>query len=158
ITGTPVIDTASSVLYVVALQSTPSIHHELYALNIAAGGGVLYHFPIDAPGTDPTIHGQRGALTLANNKIYVVYSGRAGDCGAYVGRVVGVNAGDATGASLVSYTLPNTERGGIWAAAAADSSGNLYVATGNSNATGSTPDRGESVVKLSPTLQELDFF
>jgi hypothetical protein len=158
ITGTPVIDTAANVLYVVALQASPSIHHELYALNIAAGGSVLYHYPIDAPNTDPKIHGQRGALTLANNKIYVVYSGRAGDCGAYVGRVVGVNAGDTTGASLVSYALTSTTRGGIWAAAAADPNGNVYVASGNSGATGSVPDRGESVVKLSATLQELDFF
>jgi outer membrane protein assembly factor BamB len=158
ITGTPVVDTVNNVLYVVALQATPSIHHELYALNTAAGGSVIYHFAIDAPNTDPKIHGQRGALTLANNRIYVVYSGRAGDCGSYVGRVVAVTAGDATGASLVSYALPNTQRGGIWTAPAADASGQLYIASGNSNASGSTPDRGESVVKLSPTLQELDFF
>jgi outer membrane protein assembly factor BamB len=158
ITGTPVIDTANGVLYTAALVAGPAVHHELYALNLKAGGAVLYHFPIDAPGSDPLAHGQRGALSLASGKVYVPYSGRAGDCGTYVGRVVGVNAGDSTGASLVNYALPNTSRGGIWAAASADGSGNLYVATGNSNATGTTPDRGESVVKLSPALKELDYF
>jgi hypothetical protein len=140
------------------LQASPSVHHELYALNLNAGGAVLYHYPIDAPGSDPTAQGQRGALTLANNRVYVPYSGRAGDCGNYKGRVVGVNAGDTSGSSMVNYVLPGTSRGGIWAAASADSNGNVYVASGNSNATGTTPDRGESVVKLSSALQELDYF
>jgi outer membrane protein assembly factor BamB len=158
ITGTPAIDTTSNVLYVVALQSTPSVHHELYALNLAAGGGVLYHFPIDAPGSSPPSQGQRGSLTLTNGKVYVVYSGRAGDCAPYVGRVVAVNVGDASGTSMLSYSLPGTSRGGIWAAASSDTLGNVYVATGNSDARGSTPDHGESVIKLSAGLQEQDFF
>jgi outer membrane protein assembly factor BamB len=159
ITGTPVIDTAPTtpVVYTAALVAGLPIHHELYALNLNTGA-VLYHFPIDAPGTDPLVHGQRGALTLANGKVYVPYSGRAGDCGNYKRRVVGVNTGDSTGASIINYALPNTSRGGIWAAGSADSRGNTYFSTGNSNATGTTPDRGESVVKLSPTLRELDFF
>ena len=93
ITGTPVIDTANNVLYAAALQASPSIHHELYALNLNAGGAVLYHYPIDAPGSTPTVQGQRGALTLANGRVYVPYSGRAGDCGSYTGRVVGVSTG-----------------------------------------------------------------
>src|SRR5262249_42929349 len=38
ITGTPVIDTANNVMYVVALQSSPTIHHELYALNLLNNG------------------------------------------------------------------------------------------------------------------------
>ena len=152
ITGTPVIDTPNGVLYAAALQASPSVHHELYALNLNAGGAVLYHYPIDAPGSDPLAQGQRGALTLANGKVYVPYAGRAGDCGTYKGRVVGVNTGDASGASLVSYGLPNTSRGGIWAAGSADGSGNLYVATGNSNATASTAGprrkRGQAVADV----------
>ncbi|MBV9896718.1 MAG: PQQ-binding-like beta-propeller repeat protein [Chloroflexi bacterium] len=158
ITGTPVVDQSSGVLYAVALQSSPTVHHELYALNVNAGGAVLHHFPIDAPGSDPTIQGQRGALALASGEVYVTYSGRAGDCGSYVGRVVGASTSDTTGSSVISYALPNTSRGGIWAAPSVDGSGNVYVATGNSNATGSTPDRGESVVRLSAQLGELDFF
>jgi outer membrane protein assembly factor BamB len=158
ITSTPVLDTNTGVLYAVALQSSPSVHHELYALNVNGAGAVLHHFAIDAPGSDPTIHGQRGALALANGRVYVVYSGRAGDCGSYVGRVVAASTSDSTGASVISYALPNTGRGGIWAAPSVDSGGSVYVATGNSNATGSTRDRGESVVKLGPTLNEIDYF
>jgi outer membrane protein assembly factor BamB len=158
ITGTPAIDVANGVLYAAALQSSPSIHHELYALNLNANGALLYHFPIDAPGSDPTVHGQRGGLALANGRIYVTYSGRAGDCGNYVGRVVSVNAGDSTGGSLLSYSLPGTSKAGIWTAASADAIGNVLVATGNSQDVGTTADLGESVVKLSSTLQQLDFF
>ena len=158
ITGTPAIDIVNGVLYAAALQSSPSIHHELYALNLRANGALLYHFPIDAPGSDPTIQGQRGGLTLANGRVYVTYSGRAGDCGNYVGRVVSVSAGDSSGASLLSYSLPGTSKAGIWTAASADATGNLLVATGNSQDVGTTADLGESVVKLSSTLQQLDFF
>jgi hypothetical protein len=52
-----------------------------------------------------------------------------------------------------------TNRGGIWApnGASTDSSGNLYVATGNTDSTGQ-PDDGESVIKLSPSLARLDYF
>ena len=156
ITSTPVIDAANNVLYAVGLTST--IKHVLYALDLGAGGRLKYSYQVDAPGSDPSAQGQRGALTLANGKIFIVYAGRFGDCGTYTGRVVAVNTGDATGTSLISYSLPSTARGGIWAAASADAAGNIYVASGNSNATGSTPDRGESVVKLSSTLKELDFF
>jgi PQQ-like domain len=156
ITSTPVVDTANGVLYTLTEQSTPSIHHELYALNLKAGGSVLYHFPVDVAGSDPRYQRQRGALTLANGRVYVPFGGF--DCGNYVGRVVGVKTGDAAGASLISYTLPNTKGGSIWAAGSTDGSGNLYFSTGNSSATGSTPDRGESVVILSPTLQELAFW
>lgn len=158
ITGTPVIDAGQRVLYAVALQSSPSIHHELYALDLNNNGAVLYHYPIDAPDADPIVHGQRGALALVNNRVYVVYAGRFGDCGNYVGRVVAVDAGDTTGSSLVSYDVPTVVGAGIWTAPSADPAGNLYIATGNSNAIGTTPDRGESVVKLSPDLKELDFF
>jgi outer membrane protein assembly factor BamB len=42
IVSTPVIDTSNSTLYAVALQSSPTIHHELYALNTATGA-VRYH-------------------------------------------------------------------------------------------------------------------
>ena len=140
ITGAPAIDTVNGVLYTVALQSTPRIHHELYALNLSGNGALVYHFPIDAPGSDPTVHGQRGGLTFANGRIYVTYSGRAGDCGNYVGRVVSVDAGDSAGTSLLSYALPGTSKAGIWTAASADPAGNIFVATGNSQDVGTTAD------------------
>jgi hypothetical protein len=156
ITSTPVIDQTNGVLYTVSMQSTPSIHHELYALNLRAGGAVMYHYGIDVPGSDHRAQRQRAALTLANGRVYVPFTGF--DCGNYVGRVVGVKTGDSTGASIINYSLPNTAGGSIWAAASTDRNGNLYFATGNSHATGATPDRGESVVILSPTLTELDWF
>ncbi len=62
-----------------------------------------------------------------------------------------------------NYNLPNGSGAGIWmsgAAPAVDSAGNLYVPTGNGpfDTTLSTGDFGESVLKLSPTVQVLDHF
>jgi outer membrane protein assembly factor BamB len=68
-----------------------------------------------------------------------------------------VNADGAGG--LIDYQVPTGNAGGIWAPSgpAADDEGNLFVATGNSFS--SDPfDLGDSVIKLSPELKQVDFF
>jgi outer membrane protein assembly factor BamB len=153
ITSTPVVDPAAGTLYVVTFSGG---HHELVALNIV-DGSVRFRRAIDPPGANPLVQQQRAALALANGRIYVALGGLFGDCGNYHGWVVASNA-DGSG-DLLSYEVAVGRAAGIWAPSgpAVDASGALFVATGNSDAT-SSPDEGDSVIKLSPTLQRLDSF
>ena len=154
ITGTPVADPQNGLVYAVAFVDPG--HHDLVALDLETGA-VRFRVSVDPPGADALVEQQRAALALANGRVYVAFGGLFGDCGDYAGWVVGVRA-DGSG-SLVSYRVAVAKRGGIWAPSgpAVDTSGSLYVATGNSNAT-STADEGDSVLKLSPDLQLLDSF
>jgi outer membrane protein assembly factor BamB len=153
ITGTPVADTAGGVLYAVAFLQPG--RHELFAIDLMSGS-VRFHQAVDPPGEDPLTHQQRAALALSGGYVYIAYGGLLGDCGRYHGNVVGV---PRSGGPQLSYRVPCGRACGIWAPSgpAVDSDGNLYVATGNSDAT-STFDHGESVIKLSPQLKELDVF
>jgi outer membrane protein assembly factor BamB len=160
ITGTPVVDTTTGLIYVVATLSSPSTHYELYAINISTGA-TSWHETI-APATfDPRYQGQRGALALANGRVYIPFGGRAGDCQPYSGWVVAALASGP--GSVLSFSLPNgPAMGGIWAAGglSVDGSGNVYAAVGNTSCgTSCNPfDYGESVLKLSPTLALLDYW
>jgi outer membrane protein assembly factor BamB len=154
ITGTPVIDSSSRLIYVVAFLNPP--HHVLFAVRLD-DGKVRFQQQADPEGADPDVQQQRAALSLASGYVYVPYGGLFGDCGDYHGWVVGLRV-DGSGGN-VSYQVPTSREGGIWApsGAAIDSSGNLYVATGN-GASSSTLDHGNSVIELSPSLRELDYF
>lgn len=154
ITATPVIDRSSGTIYLVAFLSPHT--HELFGLNLH-NGSVKSHVLVDPTGSDPTVEQVRGALILANGVVYIPFGGLYGDCGSYHGWVVGVRT-DGTG-GLLSYEVPTGRAGGIWTPSGISigSNGNLYVATGNSDAT-TTFDFGDAVIELSPTLQELDYF
>jgi hypothetical protein len=106
---------------------------------------------------DPLTQQLRSALALANGRVYAAFGGLFGDCGQYHGWVAGL-AADGSGA-LIEYRVPTVNAGGIWAPSgvAVDENGNLYVATGNSFSN-TEFDLGDSVIKLSPTLERLDFF
>lgn len=152
ITGTPVVDTAAGVLYTAAMVS--ATQYELYALDLGSGI-VIFHRPLDQAGLDAPSAGQRGALALAQGRVYVPFGGRFGDCGNYHGQVVGASASDPSAALLV-YTTP-ARRAGMWApgGVAVGADGTLYAATGNGDANG-PEGRTEAVVALSPTLDEVD--
>jgi hypothetical protein len=155
ITGTPVIDTTTGIVYAVAFLAP--LHHELFALNVSTGA-VLWHRTVDAPGADPQVHNQRGALGLSQGYVSVPFGGRAGDCGQYQGRVV-ASPVNGTGA-LLTYTVPTAREGGIWGPAGPTvdpGTGDVLVATGNSGST-TTFDYGESVIRLSPSLSVLDYW
>jgi hypothetical protein len=154
ITGTPVIDVATGTLYAVAFLNPGQ--HVLFGLSIE-NGSVRSHVIVDAAGANPLVEQQRGALLLDNGVVYIPYGGLDGDCGQYHGWVVGVST-DGSG-SLLSYQVPTGREGGIWgtAGAALGPNGNLYVATGNSEAT-TTFDYGDAVIELSPSLTVLDYF
>lgn len=154
ITGTPVIDVASKTLYAVAFLS-PGLH-VLFGLNVL-NGSVESRVAVDPSGANPMVEQQRGALTLANGYVYVVYGGLYGDCGDYHGWVVGVPV--STPGEIVSYQVPTHREGGIWGTAGMGvaANGTIYVATGNGDST-TTFDHGDAVIELSPTLVELGYF
>src|SRR5262249_11558367 len=90
-------------------------------------------------------------------RAYVPFGGLAGDCGDYKGRIVSVKTRGK--AHKKSFTVPVHGQGAIWApsGAAVDSAGDLFVATGNGDAT-SGFDEGNSVIRISPNLKQLDFY
>ena len=153
ITGTPVIDPSTGMLYVVSFSA---MHHTLSALSTSTGA-LVFHESAVPPGFNETTQQERTALTLANGMVYVGYGGLAGDCGQYYGWEVGLPA-SAPG-QMVYYQVPVTREGAIWApsGAAVDPSGNVYVTTGN-GASNSTFDHSDSVIKLSPSLSEEGYF
>jgi outer membrane protein assembly factor BamB len=149
ITGTPVVDVAGRTIFVVAFLQTPSLHHELFAVDLDTGN-VKLQLPLDPPGADPAVQQQRAALALADGYVYVAYGGLAGDCGQYHGWLAATSTNG--GAPIISYQVPTGRAGAIWGGGdgpAVDHSGNLFIATGNSFST-STFDFGNSVMKLSP--------
>ncbi|MDA4129089.1 MAG: PQQ-binding-like beta-propeller repeat protein [Thaumarchaeota archaeon] len=154
ITGTPVIDTSTNTIYVVAFLKPLS--HVLVALD-SGTGNIRFKRGVDPQGANPAVQQQRAALSLANGMVYVPFGGLYGDCGQYHGWVVGISA-DGSGA-MISYQVPTTREGGIWATsgAAIDSAGNVYITSGNGASSGNF-DYGNSVIKLSPQLEQLGFF
>ena len=155
ITGTPAVDSGSGLIYAVAFLAPGS--HRLFALEVGSGE-IRWQRSVDAPDAAPLSHQQRAALLFSRGTVYIAYGGLLGDCGNYHGVVVGVRGPDAP---LLSYPVPCRQRCGVWAAPgpAADRDGNLYIATGNSNASAAQSfDYGEAVIKLSPTLAQLDYF
>jgi outer membrane protein assembly factor BamB len=155
ITGTPIYDPQTGLVYAVAEVAGPK--HILVGVDVASGQ-VKVRRSADPPGIDPATHQERGALALAGGWVYVPYGGLLGDCGDYHGWVVAART-DGTG-NLLTFEVPTTREGGIWATPGPvlDASGDLYVAVGNGAATGGAWDHTDSVLRLSPTLQLLDGF
>jgi outer membrane protein assembly factor BamB len=162
ILGTPVIDPVKGVLYVVAETSednATTFPHRLHALNVLTGaeilgGGVL----ISNPDLAPLYKFQRPGLLLADGNIYVGF-GSIEDRAPYHGMLFAFdeNTLEQVGVFVVA---PTGSEAGIWMSGCtpvADSSGNIYVSTGNGSADG-IHNFGESIVRLSPTLEELDYF
>ena len=152
ITGTMVSD--RGVVYAVAFLAPG--RHVLFSLSIA-DGSIERQTGVDPPGEDPLTHQQRAALAFGSGRVYVAYGGLLGDCGTYHGWVVGAPAAGA-GANA-SYRVPSGNAAGIWAPSgpAIDSSGSVYVATGNSFSERDF-DYGNAVLKLSPALALQDWF
>lgn len=157
ITGTPVYDGSTGLIYVVAEQSG-TVRHQLYALRVSSGE-IAWSRSVDLPGVSARDMQQRGALAVTGGRVWVSYGAQAGDCGDYKGRVVGVPL-DGTGATI--YYSPPTERGGgIWNpnGPTVDSAGNLLVVSANGAAfPGDAYDHTNTVLKLTPTLQLVDSF
>jgi outer membrane protein assembly factor BamB len=154
ITGTPAYDPTTNTIFAVAEVTGP--HHVLFALD-PDDGSVRWSRTVDLPGDDPRTHQQRSALAIANGYVYIGFGGLAGDCGQYTGKVVGV---PVTGSgNTISYRVPVKREGAIWATGGpvVDANGNLYVSTGNGSST-TTYDGSDSIIELSPDLEQLSLF
>jgi hypothetical protein len=165
IVGTPVIDPAANTIYVVSKSKNgATIHQRLHALNLI-DGTEKFGGPQEIAATfsgipySPVSQNQRAGLALLNGTVYIAW-GSHGDIGTYYGWIMGYNAATLAQVSVFN-TTPGPGMGGIWmagGAAAADSSNNLYVITGNGNFDGATLF-GDSFLKLStPGLGVLSFF
>lgn len=157
ITGTPVYDPATGLVFAVAEIEGSAPAHILVGVDLMTGQ-VRVRRLADITGMDPRAHQQRAALALSHNMVYIAYGGLDGDCSDYIGTVVASRT-DGTG-SLLSYRIPTPREGGIWAVSgpAVDDAGNLYVAVGNGAVTSGNWDKSDSVLRLSPTLQYEDGF
>jgi outer membrane protein assembly factor BamB len=155
ITGTPVYDPATKLIFAVANTTGPA--HILVGVDLQSGQ-VKIRRPVDLPGMEPAPHQERAALALNNGMVYIAFGGLFGDCGNYKGTVIASRT-DGTG-DLLSFQVPTTREGGIWAASgpAIDSNGKIYVAVGNGEQTSGEWDKSDSVLRLSPDLKLEDGF
>ncbi len=180
ITSTPVIDTATGTLYVLARMKiwknpvSSSYAQELHALAITTGaekfgGPVKISASIAGRGPDSSRgrvefnglrENPRAALLLNKGEIYLTWASSC-DVGPYHGWVMAYDA-HSLRQRAVFNTSPDASESGIWMSdtgPAADSAGNVYVVTGN----GVFNDRdfGDTALKLSLRGNELvvsDFF
>jgi outer membrane protein assembly factor BamB len=157
ITGTPVYDATTNHVLVVAEQGG-SVRHELYALD-AASGRVAWRKSVDLPGVSARDMQQRGALAIADNRVWVSYGAQAGDCGDYKGRVVGVPLDG--GSDVIYYSPPTRRGGGIWnpAGPTVNAAGHLLVVSANGAAfPGDAYDHTNSVLELDADAKVVDSF
>jgi hypothetical protein len=177
VTGTPVIDPVAKILYVVSksVDSTgTSFFQRLHAIDLLTGKEKVSTSPAVISGTFPSIAGpvtfspqqenQRPGLALVNGVVYLAWAAHE-DTNPWYGWMMGYDATSL--AHLYTFNAtPNTSQGGIWmggGAPSADTSGNLYVITGNGNfdANSSTPpnnDYGDSFLQLTVSLAVTQYF
>jgi hypothetical protein len=160
--GTPVIDPTTNTMYVVAEtseQNATYFPHRLHALDVTTGaekfGGPVL---ISNPQMQSAHKLQRPGLLLAGGNVYVGI-GSLQDKNPFNGLLFEFNAATLA-QEAVWLPAPTGAQGGIWmggAAPSVDENGNIYVSVGNGTFDGTT-NYGESVVKLSQSLQVLDYF
>jgi polyvinyl alcohol dehydrogenase (cytochrome) len=156
ITGTPVYDENNGLVYAVA--ETTGYNHVLYGL-AASNGAVRVTRDIPLPGTQLQYDQQRPGLAIDGGRVYAAFGGLYGDCGQYIGTVVGVPL--SGGGALVSWHTPTSKEGAVWGTAGpvTGPGGDLWVSTGNgANGPGQAYDGSDSVDRLSPDLVRMDFF
>jgi outer membrane protein assembly factor BamB len=156
ITSTPVYDPATKLIFAVAEIQGPQ--HIFFGID-AATGQVKMRRDVDPNVADVKPYQQRASLLLSQGKVYWGYGGLAGDCGQYVGTIMGL-ATNGQG-PLLSYQVPTPREGAIWepSGLVADSSGNIYASVGNGAVEqGPNWDHSDSVLRLSPTLKLEDAF
>jgi hypothetical protein len=147
ITGTPVIDTNTSTLYVeVKTKENGTYRHRLHALDITSGaeklgGPKLIQATVNGTGADSVSghvafndlkHMCRPGLLLLNGVVYAAYASH-GDQNPYHGWLIGYNAQTLQQVGVYN-TSPNGYWSGIWQCGngpAADGNGNIYFETGN---------------------------
>ncbi|GHO87884.1 hypothetical protein [Dictyobacter formicarum] len=175
ITGTPVIDPSTNTLYVVANTLENGVNtYRLHAIDLTTGN--------DKPGSptliQASVQGSTGTVTfnsviqmnrpgllLLNGVVYIGWGSHCdNDIAHYHGWLMGYSASTYQQVTIYNDTL-NGKGGAIWQSGqgiAADSSGNIYVMTGNGTFDVNTGgvDLGDSFIKLSTLggLKKVDYF
>ncbi len=182
VTSTPVIDVSTGTLYVVSAQKSSSgTTFRLNALDVITGaqkfgGPVTINASITATNS-AAVNGvqtlntsciQRAALLLANSNVYIGFGG------CHTGWLLAYSASSLQQVGVFNAS-PNlngegtyASAGGVWMGGAgpvADSSGNVYITTGNGPWDGQTAF-SDSVLKFGPTptsgsngtMQPIDYF
>jgi outer membrane protein assembly factor BamB len=156
ITGTPVYDPASGLVFAVAEVTGPV--HLLVGVDVNTGE-LRVRRPVDVPAMNPPrIYMQRPALALSDGMVYMSFGSPAPDCGKYHGTIVASRT-DGQG-PLLSYQVPSEIQAGLWGPSgpAIDDAGQVYVATGDDESISGEWDLSNAVLRLSPTLQLEDSF
>jgi polyvinyl alcohol dehydrogenase (cytochrome) len=155
ITGTPVYNPASGLVYAVA--ETSGYHHVLVGVS-AVDGSLQVERDIATPDGQPRYDQQRPGLTIQGGRVYVAFGGLYGDCGPYRGSVVGIPL-SGTG-PVISYVVPTAREGAIWGTSGPVTSpdGTMYVSVGNGSVTSTTFDGSDAVTALSPNLKRTGIF
>ena len=184
IVGTPVVDTTTQTMYVVARSVTLdglTFVQYLHALDITTGNerpGSPVLITASVPGTgagssggtvnfDAQHENPRPGLLLYNGVVYISWASHC-DWSPYHGWIIGYDK-NTLQQKYVYNDTPDGALGGIWMsgqAPAVDDQGNIYVTTGNGNTgrngnANDTTERGESLLKLSTSsgkLKVTDFF
>jgi hypothetical protein len=175
IVSTPAIDPASGTLYTVTRSKEGAkFVQRLHAVALAdgserAGSPVLIKASVKGQGDgndgngnvpfDPETANQRAGLLLSNGSVTIAWSSHC-DTGPYHGWVMAYDAQTLAQTGVFNVT-PDGTQGGIWQGGGGlvtDSSGNIFVATGNGDYDGNT-NFGVSILKLTPRkLSLLDWF
>jgi len=175
ILGTPVIDSSTGTLYVVAATlEDNSYFYRLHALDITTGAerfGAPAAIAAQVSGTgdnstngmvgfDPSQHLQRPGLLLLNGNVYVAF-GSHGDATPFHGWIMGYSAQNVQNQISVFTPTPNGSGGSFWQSGrglTADSAGNIYGVPSNGD-TDLSSNFGDSVVRLDPTATQIaDWF
>jgi len=184
ITGTPVIDLSTNIMYLVTkvkiLQKiTQSVSYQqiLHGLDITTGADAIMPHRISArvPGSgngsdggyitfDPLVESQRPALLLQKGQVFVSFASHC-DLGDYHGYLMAFDAATLNPTGVWAST-PNGEDGGYWASGAgpaADSSGDIYFGSGNGDFTANDDgiDYGDSIVRFNwsnNNISVVDYF
>ena len=168
ITSTPVIDTATGTMYLIAkTKENGRFVQRLHALDITngverPGSPVAIKAKVKGNGDgsvngvisfDPLRQAQRPGLLLQNGSVYIGWASHC-DIGPYHGWVMSYD--ETTLKHNAAWnTTPNGGLGGVWQAGtglAADSSFNIFFATGNGTYDGKKggSDFSDTVAKLAP--------
>ena len=163
IESTPYIDKAGGTIYLLARTKNTStgLHAQtLHALDITTGAE-KFGGPVVIPqvnGFSSLMQNQRMGLAKAGNNIIICWASHE-DIAPYHGFMMAYNATTLAQVAVFNDT-PSGTLGGIWQqgrAPCVDSSGNVYVITGNGTWDG-TSNFGESILKLNSNLSLLDWF
>jgi Putative Ig domain len=179
VTGTPVIDPSSGIIYVVSKSvnpAGPTLYQRLHAID-AASGNEESGAPIaitaamnNTAGTYITFsaqqENQRAGLALVNGVVYIAWASHE-DVVPWYGWMTGYAYGSSGFVRTALFnTAPDTGEAGVWmsgGAPAADSLGRLYAISGNgkfdiTNTSVPNHDYGDCFLQLNSSLGVTSWF